>query len=58
MHTVKFLWFWLVLPLLALASLAACSPTTTLNVLAAGGSHSLTEGVAYGPLPRQKLDIY
>lgn len=58
MHTLKFLWLRLALPLMMLTSLAACSPTVTLNALASRGSHSFTEGVAYGPLPRQKLDLY
>lgn len=58
MHTLKLLLLWAALPVLALASLAACAPTATLNVLATGGSHSVTEGVAYGSLPRQKLDVY
>jgi acetyl esterase/lipase len=54
----KHLLHWIVLPLLALAALAACSPTATLNALASRGTHTFTEGVAYGPLARQKLDIY
>ncbi len=55
---LKLLTLWLVLPLAALASIAACSPTATLNVLTSNNSHSFTGGVAYGPLARQKLDIY
>ena len=55
---LKLLSLWVVLPLLALASLAACSPTATLNALASSTTHSFTGGVAYGPLARQKLDIY
>ena len=55
---LKLLSLWVVLPLLALASLAACSPTATLNALASSNTHSFTGGVAYGPLARQKLDIY
>ena len=55
---LKLLLLWLVLPLLALASLAACSPTATLNAMASSSTHTFTEGVAYGPLARQKLDIY
>ena len=42
----------------ALAGLAACSPVAALNALAPSGTHTLTEGVAYGPGPRQRLDIY
>ena len=55
---LKLLLLWFVLPLLALASLAACSPTATLNAMASSSTHTFTEGVAYGPLARQKLDIY
>ncbi len=36
----------------------ACAPTTALNALVARDSHVLTPAVAYGPLPRQKLDVY
>ncbi len=43
--------------LLALG-MAACAPTATLNMLASGDSHAVQAGVAYGPLPRQKLDVY
>lgn len=42
-----------------LLTLAACSPLTTLNALAAAGdSHTRVPDVAYGPLPRQRLDVY
>ena len=42
----------------ALLSLAACAPTATLNALAPRSTHTQTQGVAYGPLPQQRLDIY
>ncbi|URI08046.1 alpha/beta hydrolase [Aquincola tertiaricarbonis] len=42
----------------ALAGLAACSPVAALNALAPSGTHTLTAGVAYGPGPRQQLDVY
>jgi acetyl esterase/lipase len=58
LHPLKLLLLRIALPVVALASLAACSPTATLNALAARGTHTFTEGVAYGPLPRQKLDLY
>ncbi len=54
-------------PLLILAALlllvgvglAACAPVRALNVLAAAGpGHTLSEGVAYGALPRHRLDIF
>lgn len=38
--------------------LAACSPVTALNALAPGDTHTRTAGVAYGPGPRQQLDVY
>ncbi|MBC7956366.1 MAG: alpha/beta hydrolase [Cytophagales bacterium] len=37
-------------------ALAACS--TGINLLKPSSTHVLTEGVSYGPLVRQKLDIY
>jgi len=36
----------------------ACSPVATLNALAPSDTYRATPDVAYGPLPRQKLDIY
>lgn len=44
----------LLLPL----ALGACSPLKTLNALSAADSHTRVPDVAYGPLPRQRLDIY
>lgn len=38
--------------------LGACSPLTTLNALAVADSHSRVTDIAYGVLPRQRLDIY
>ena len=37
---------------------AACSPLATLNTLSAADDHTRLADVAYGPLPRQRLDIY
>lgn len=42
----------------ATLALAACSPLGTLNAVIPGNSYTLTADVAYGPLPRQRLDIY
>lgn len=39
-------------------ALVACSPITALNALAPGNTHTRTAGVAYGPSPRQQLDVY
>ena len=39
-------------------SLVACSPVTALNALAPSSTHTRTAGVAYGPGPRQQLDVY
>jgi acetyl esterase/lipase len=58
LHIAKHLLLWVVLPLATLALLVACAPSATLNALAATGSHTLSDGVAYGPLPRHKLDVY
>ena len=49
---------WHALALSALTLVAACSPTTLLNGLTSRSTYALTADVAYGPLPRQKLDIY
>ena len=38
--------------------LAACSPLSTLNALARTDTYRRTEDLAYGPLPRQQLDVY
>ncbi|KQP23601.1 esterase [Pseudorhodoferax sp. Leaf267] len=39
-------------------ALGGCSAVGTLNALTVRGSQSVHAGVAYGPLPRQRLDIY
>lgn len=44
--------------LVATLSLSGCSGVGTLNALSARDSFLLTADVAYGPDPRQKLDIY
>ena len=46
------------LALAAMLALAACSPLGTLNAVIPGSSYTLSANVAYGPLPRQRLDIY
>ncbi|GAP37321.1 esterase/lipase/thioesterase family protein [Piscinibacter sakaiensis] len=38
--------------------LGACSPTATLNALAATDSHRREDGLPYGTLPRQRYDLY
>lgn len=43
---------------LALCLLAACSPLTLLNGAVPDGASRATSGLAYGPLPRQRLDIH
>lgn len=40
------------------ATLAACSPFVLLNAAAPGKGFTTQAGIAYGPLPRQKLDLY
>lgn len=44
--------------LLLMGALAACAPVSTLNALSPRSTYVLTEGVAYGVLPRQRLDVY
>ncbi|WP_424625225.1 alpha/beta hydrolase [Achromobacter marplatensis] len=46
------------LALAVLALLAACSPLTLLNGAVPDAASRATPDVAYGPLPRQRLDIY
>ncbi len=38
--------------------LQACSPLRIINALAAGGTYKATPNQAYGPHPRQQLDVY
>lgn len=49
---------YLLSALLALVSLAACSPLSTINALTPSDSYELTQDIAYGTLERQKLDVY
>ena len=44
--------------LVATGLLAACSPLTAINALVRSDTYTATDGVAYGPLARQKLDVY
>lgn len=49
----------LLLPLLAAAGLVAMAPLRVLSALAAiHAAHSVRQGLAYGPLARQALDVY
>jgi acetyl esterase/lipase len=41
-----------------LLALVACAPLAALNAFAASDGYRLDEGIAYGPLPRQRLDVY
>jgi len=40
------------------AGLVACSPLGALNALSPGGASQVSANLPYGPLPRQKLDVY
>ena len=40
------------------AGLVACSPLSAINALSPGGASTVTPDLPYGPLPRQKLDVY
>lgn len=42
----------------AIAAMVACAPVATLNAITPSGTYRLQDGVAYGPLARQKLDVY
>ena len=44
--------------LAATLALAACSPLGTLNAVTPNSSYTFNADVAYGPLERQRLDIY
>ncbi|MDQ6684805.1 MAG: alpha/beta hydrolase [Pseudomonadota bacterium] len=44
--------------LAVMLALAACSPLGVVNALVPADTYVSTEGVAYGPLPRHKLDVY
>ncbi len=48
----------IVLALVAVVALAACSPLGAINALTPGDTYRATPAVAYGSLSRQKLDIY
>ncbi len=48
----------LAIALAATLALAACSPLGTLNAVIPSSSYTLNADVAYGPLARQRLDIY
>ena len=43
--------------LAACVGFTACAPVTVLNTLVASRSYELTSSVAYGALPRQRLDV-
>jgi acetyl esterase/lipase len=45
-------------PLALLLSLAACTPAQLLNATISRSGLTVTHDVAYGPTPREKLDIY
>ncbi|MDP3310709.1 MAG: alpha/beta hydrolase [Polaromonas sp.] len=46
------------LGLLSVAALTGCSASGALNALVPGDSYSLRADVAYGPVVRQRLDVY
>ena len=48
----------LALIVLACVGFTACAPVTVLNSLVASDGYALTPSVAYGTLPRQRLDVY
>ncbi|MDE2608299.1 MAG: alpha/beta hydrolase, partial [Burkholderiales bacterium] len=52
------IWSRFFLTPLLLGCLAACSPLRTIDRLTPDNTYHLSAGIAYGPLARQKLDIY
>jgi acetyl esterase/lipase len=48
----------LLVPISGLLAFMLLKPVAVLNLLAVGGAYQLTADVAYGKLPRQKLDVY
>lgn len=50
--------FSLIIGGVLLAVMTACSPLKLLNALTPDATCDKTEGIAYGPDPRQKLDVY
>ena len=58
MQTIKHLLGWAALPLALLMLLVACSPLAVLNGVRSRSTETLTPDVAYGPAPRQRLDIH
>lgn len=59
MQTLKQFLTFVALPLLLVIGLTACAPVRVLNTLASSsGGYTAKEGVAYGPLARQTLDVY
>jgi acetyl esterase/lipase len=58
-HFLKPWLFFGLLLVIVLAGLAACAPVKVLNTIAvAGGGFKEAADIAYGPLARQKLDLY
>jgi acetyl esterase/lipase len=59
MQVTRQVLLFLLLPLMAMTGLAACAPLRVLNALAGASSgHTVSQGVAYGTLARQALDVY
>lgn len=59
MRSPKRLLLFVLLSVLIVAGLAACAPVRLLNRIAlAGDGYTAGDGIAYGPLDRQRLDIY
>lgn len=58
MSTIRLTLYGLAAAIVALGSLAACSPLRAINALSPGGASQTTPGVAYGQGTRFKLDIY
>ena len=58
MSNIRLTLYSLAAAIVALGSLAACSPLTAINALSPGGASEVTTGLAYDQGARFKLDIY
>ena len=58
MHPTPRLFRVILAALLLTGAVSGCAPVSTLNALSPRSTYVLTEGVAYGTLPRQRLDVY
>ncbi len=58
LRTVLFVTLFISIFVLSIIGYALAKPVTALNFLASGGHYKATTNLAYGPLNRQKMDVY